>query len=100
MQHSQDRRGIRTLTVQILLASTLDALFRLVFQQTEEPFGWLVHPIRVFLDEFPDATVHRLGVELGIRLLDPGLQVGPAQTLRVLIEQFERCCIDSLGDFV
>ena len=74
-------------------------LIGLVFEQTEESFGWLVDPIRVFLDEFPDASVHCLRVEFGIRLLNSGFQLCPAQTLRMLVEQLEGRCIDPLGDF-
>jgi hypothetical protein len=70
----------------------------LVFQQTEKAFGWLVDPVGIFLDQFPDTSVHRLRVEFGIRLLDSPSQLGPAEALRMLLEQLESRCVDSLRD--
>jgi hypothetical protein len=47
-------------------ASTSSA--RLVFQQTprKSPFGWLVDPVWIALDEFADASIDRFRVEAGI----------------------------------
>ena len=87
---SETRKGERILE---------ECLAGLVFEQTEESFGWLVDLIGIFLDEFPDTTVHRLRVKVGVRLFDLLSQVGPAQTLGMLIEQLEGRRVYPLCDF-
>jgi hypothetical protein len=51
---------------QLLRDRQLGAGVGLVLQQTEEPFGWLIDPIGISLDELPDASVDRFRVEAGI----------------------------------